>query len=141
MNSFQSTSSEQGRAFEEHVRRILIAQGFDVVEERYPHPDLGNEIDFVAVRPGDEHVHWIECKGSWRSNSNGLERVTTVKVALGVAWRLSTAADRDQARYVIATSDLPKPGSLGDGMLRDAITAGIVDAVWTVPLTFEEWRP
>ena len=138
---FQSSASHQGRAFEDHVERVLIANGYDIIERRWRHPDVDVEIDFIAAEPGHETVYWIECKGSWESNRPGLERTDTVKKLLGSAWMLNATPDRLTVEFIVITSDPPKDGSAGDLWLRYSLKENLIDAVWHLPLTFVKWNP
>ena len=135
---FQSRSSAQGEAFERHVARVLTAKGYDIVYRHWRHPEVDVEVDFVVTRQGDEGATWVEAKGSWESDRNGLVRTDTVKKAIGSAYLLSLAEDR--CPYVIVTSDPPAESSVGAEWLRKALADGTVAAVWTLPLDFEEWK-
>ena len=137
-NRFQQSSSIQGSAFEDHVVRILIAQGWTIALRNHRHYQAHVEIDIVAEHPDLGQV-WLECKGSWESNRNGLERTDSTKKAICDAWLLSLTTDRRP--YWIVTSNPPKEGTSGDLWLKTAIAEGIVAKVLLVPLAdeLEEW--
>ena len=135
-NGFQSSSSMQGTAFENHVARTLIAEGYTIVYRAWTHPEAKVEIDFVVTRQGLEDVWFVEAKGSWLSDRNGLERTDTLKKAIASAFIIG-AVD-PSPKFVIAASHLPKAGSAGDTWLRIAIDRGVIDAVWLAPMAFAQ---
>ncbi len=135
-DSFQSSATKQGAAFEDHVERVLIANGYRILHQNWTHPRVGVEIDFVVKTPDGSGYVWIEAKGSWASPSrNGLERTDTLKKALASAWLLSS--DWRAADFVIVTTNLPKPGSVGERWLEIAVDQAVVADVWLLPLGFD----
>lgn len=123
MNGFQATSSAQGRDFEECACGVLKHGGYEITERNVERH--GFEIDIIARdATGDEWM--IECKGSIRGKTPGSRRGDTVKKAVGVAAVLHRRvhASGEPYRYMLLTSHLPTPGTMGAAMLRDAIDAG-----------------
>ena len=137
-NLSQQSSSIQGRAFEDHVVRVLIAQGWTIIERNWRHHEANVEIDIVAEHPDYGQV-WFECKGSWKE-SHGLERNDSTKKAICDAWLLSLTSDRRP--YWLVTSHFPKEGLSGDLWLRTAVAEGIFAKVKLVPWAdeLEEWE-
>lgn len=118
-------ASIQGKDFEEAVVTFLRCEGWEIVDQ---HLYVGNaEIDIVAIDPTGQ-TWWIECKGSWREKTPGLLRGDTVKKAVGVAFYLSTL--EETCPYMLIASHLPRPGTLGDRMLKAAEAAGLFKKVF-----------
>lgn len=120
MSDFQASSSTQGRAFEDVVESVLTFFGWEVVGVRAT--VHGVEVDIIAIDPeGTEW--WIECKGSHRGKVPGARRGDTVKKAVGVAWFLSTVEPRRP--YMLVTSHMPNPDTVGGRLLLAAQRAGL----------------
>jgi hypothetical protein len=119
MSDFQSAASRQGRAFQETVGVLLRIEGWAIIAEDWRHPDLGAEIDYVAVHPETGEEWWIECKGSWESERPGLERTDTTKKALWNGALLALAHERRP--FMIIASHPPKDGSAGAVWLERAL--------------------
>lgn len=70
---------------------------------------------------------WIECKGSWNTNSKvpGLRRSDTAKKAVANGWHLRNSHGDDRPPYLLVTSHLPKEGSYSAHLLADAQAAGL----------------
>lgn len=119
----------QGRRWEQAVEFMLLADGYSIIET---HARVaGVEIDIIAT---DRHgeVEWIECKGSYRGTHPGLERDDTVKKLIGVAYHLWHAVHPiDRRPYVCVTSHLPRPNTLGERLVDQAIAVGALAAVRT----------
>ncbi len=114
----QAAASRQGADFERLVMTTLLIEGWQIVARRWRHPEVDVEIDFVAVDPHGVEW-WIECKGSWESTRNGLERTDTAKKAIGSAAILKMLPERQP--YMLITSHLPTLGSSGDKWMRLAV--------------------
>lgn len=111
----QAAAGRQGAEFERAVATMLKIEGWTIDAERWRHPEVDVEIDFVATDPLGE-TWWIECKGSWESPTcNGLERTDTLKKAIGSAAILRLLTHR--CRYMVITSHLPRLGTAGDKWL------------------------
>jgi Holliday junction resolvase-like predicted endonuclease len=122
--NFQAAASHQGREFEDAVVSLLKFRGWSITGRRIiVH---GVEIDITAQDP--EGIQWwIECKGSWRGKTPGSKRGDTVKKAVGVAAFLATQTER--CKYMLVTSHLPNPGTVGWRMLDAALRNGWFDEV------------
>jgi Holliday junction resolvase-like predicted endonuclease len=108
--SFQAAAGAQGRSFESAVIAQLTMAGWTVIEQHWREPSTLIEIDIIARDPTGR-IWWIECKGSWLSESgrNGCLRTDTVKKLIGAAALLTLAPHREL--YMLVTSDLPERGS------------------------------
>lgn len=116
----QSAASRQGRAFEDTVAVLLQVEGWTILDRHYKHPTALVEIDFVATDPTGQEW-WIECKGSWESKDNGLERTDTLKKAIGSASTLRLLAERDRRPYMIVTSHIPHAKRSGATWIRNVL--------------------
>lgn len=121
---FQARASQQGRAFEDAVVTLLRIQGWTIVERRAIVASV--EIDIIADDPLGRRW-WIECKGSWEGKTPGSKRGDTVKKAVGVAAYLSCQPDR--CPYMLITSHMPVPGTVGSILLETAQREGWFEEV------------
>ena len=128
----QAAAGRQGSAFEATVEVLLQVEGWSIEERKWRHDDLDIEVDLVAMSPDGERW-WIECKGSWESNRNGLERTDTMKKAIANGALLKLAVDR--RRYMVIASHPPKERSAGFRWLQLAVSAGYIDRLRVVSLT------
>lgn len=126
--SFQAAAGSQGRSFENACVAQLTMAGWTVLAQHWREPFTLIEIDIVARDP-DGRIWWIECKGSWLSESgrNGCLRTDTVKKFLANAALLSMAEHREQ--YMLVTSHLPERGTTPRKWIDLAIDAGWVDRI------------
>jgi Holliday junction resolvase-like predicted endonuclease len=126
--SFQANAGIQGRVFEDAVVAMLSATGWTILGRRWIEPSTGVEVDIVAADPTGRRW-WIECKGSWLSESgrNGCLRTDTVKKFIGSAAILAQAETR--APYLLVTSHLPTEGTRSRLWLDLATDAGYVDRI------------
>ena len=128
-DDFQRLASEQGREFEQVVAFGLRSAGWTIDAVRAV--VAGAEIDLVATDPAGAQW-WIECKGSYRGKTPGAVRGDTTKKAVAVAAYLAVVVpEADRRPYKLITSHLPRPGTLGDRMLRAAREQGWFAAVET----------
>jgi Holliday junction resolvase-like predicted endonuclease len=136
--NFQAAAGRQGRAFEDAVERQLVMTGWTIVARHRIEPTTGVEIDRVALDPSGREC-WIECKGSWESQSqrNGCNRTDTTKKLIANAALLATVAERPP--YIAVTSDRPRPGSAGARWLDIAIAQGWITSV-QVLTCFGSWE-
>jgi len=114
----QASGVRQGAAFEVTVATLLKIEGWDVTATKWRHPEFDVEVDIVATHPVTGKEWWIECKGSWEGNRQGLKRTDTLKKALfnGAMLRL----DPQRCPYMIIASHKPNLGSAGDTWLERA---------------------
>lgn len=125
-DNFQASSSAQGRAFEEAVQTIIRTGGHEILSDGFTDGLSGEQVDLL-VRTANGVDVWIECKGSWNTNSNvpGLRRSDTAKKAVANAWHLWNNHGESRPPYVLVTSHLPKDGSYSSHLLSDAQAAGL----------------
>ena len=146
----QSSSSKQGKEFEEIADAFLVRAGF-MLEGKDRSNYLGIEFDQIAWWPETSKKFLVEHKGSFQGNRPGLMRTDTVKKALLSGFLNKTY--EDPAPYFIITSHiqsydpnrvepLDEDGNLisqdwnkipsGLKMLEVAIESGALDAVWVI---------
>lgn len=113
----QAAAGRQGRMFHQSVKTTLLIEGWTILAEQWRHPEVDVEVDIVATDPAGREW-WIECKGSWESSRNGLERTDTTKKALFNGAMLAVVSD--PRPYMIITSHPPRSGSAGDVWLERA---------------------
>lgn len=118
LSNRQAAAGRQGAAFEATVELLLQIEGWTIDARRWRQPDVDVEIDLVATDP-DGVQWWIECKGSWESDRNGLARTDTLKKAIGSAYSLSRLPKRRP--YMVVASHLPKTGA-GVGWIDDLLS-------------------
>lgn len=133
----QAAGVRQGAAFETTAATLLRIEGWTITATKWRHPEFDVEVDICATDPAGVEW-WIECKGSWEGNRQGLKRTDTLKKALfnGAMLRL------DEARrpYMIICSHVPNVGTAGVTWLERA--KGIyVDAVRYLSFTDPDQQP
>lgn len=127
LSARQAAGVRQGAAFEQMVETLLRVKGWTILRTRWRHPDCDVEVDIVATEPTTGQEWWIECKGSWEGDRQGLRRTDTLKKALFNGAMLNLVDDRKP--YMIVASHPPHDGSAGHRWLERA--KGIyVDVVW-----------
>ena len=128
---YQASARRQGSQFEKAAETLLLCHGWMVVRRHWVQPDVLVEIDIVAIDPhGIEW--WIECKGSWESESgrNGLRRTDTTKKLIGTAAILRLLPPEDRRPYMVITSHLPRDGAaarwlqMAEGVFLDRLWVG-----------------
>jgi Holliday junction resolvase-like predicted endonuclease len=126
--SFQAAAGAQGRSFENACVTQLTMSGWTVIDVHWREPTTLIEVDIVARDPMGV-IWWIECKGSWLSDSgrNGCLRTDTVKKFIGSAALLSTVERREP--YMLVTSHVPEAGTTPRKWLDLAVDAGWVDRI------------
>jgi hypothetical protein len=133
IENFQARASEQGKVFEETVATLLRISGWSIVaRNQMVH---GVEVDIIATDTKGV-TWWIECKGSWHGRTPGSKRGDTVKKAIAVAWYLSLQSPR--CPYMLITSHLPNPNTVGRRMLDAAQAQGLFAEIRAVGMTTDE---
>ena len=110
---FQSSARRQGAQFERTVETLLLCNGWRITgPPHWVQPEVNIEIDITATDPAGIEW-WVECKGSWESESgrNGLKRTDTAKKALGSAAILRLLPEAERRPYMVVTSHLPRDGA------------------------------
>jgi hypothetical protein len=107
---FQTRARESGKKFEGQAADFLESQGFRLLGSRII-PEVGCEVDEVAVAPNGEQVYF-EFKGSYNRSKGkpgpGMERTDTAKKGLLTGFLLQSVGD--PIPYYILTSHLPVKG-------------------------------
>jgi len=126
--SFQAAAGAQGRSFESAVVAQLVMAGWTILGQHWRESTTLIEVDIIARDPLGQ-TWWIECKGSWLSESgrNGCLRTDTVKKFVANAALLSLAEPRES--YMLVTSHMPEKGTTPHRWIALAIDAGWVDRV------------
>lgn len=131
MSNFQRSSSEQGRAFEDAVRGVILITGSEILEDGWTDPVTKEQVDVVARTPGGI-TFWVEAKGSWKGKTKGLERTDTSKKAVANAWHFKFKHGSNRPPYILVTTNLPKPGGVGELEIKHALEDDLFTAVITV---------
>jgi site-specific DNA-methyltransferase (adenine-specific) len=123
---FQRRASQEGKKAQDLARAVLEEVGFSVVKEAYKFPRSGVQFNFLVLdQDGREFL--VDVSGAFTTVRPGLLRTDTLWKTLGRAHVLK--ALQPDARLLIVTSNLPRPGSDGDKALRAVGPANIWDAV------------
>lgn len=130
--NFQRASSEQGRQYEALCEFRLRTAKWKVLGTHMSPGDGYSLVDIVAEDPNGG-LWWIECKGSYRGNAQGMKRGDTVKKALGDAYDLAPLRWEETdspINYMIMTSHFPERTQNGYHMVWRALDRGIINRVW-----------
>lgn len=132
MVSFQRRASTEGSRAQELAEFLLRQCGFgEELRAKVKFP-VGVEANFVGVDA--QGCEWVfDVSGAFTSSRPGLERTDTLWKALGKAALLRTQfpdAERP-CRYVLLTTDVPKPRTAGHKALAAAFDDGLI---WDVLL-------
>lgn len=124
---YQQRATAEGTRAQELAELLLQHCGFlDRLEQKQKY-GIGVEANFVGT---DENgCEWIfDVSGAFSSSRPGLERTDTLWKALGKAAILHTQFDEPErlCRYVLLTTDVPKPKSLGAKALAAAQADGLI---------------
>lgn len=135
--SFQSRSTEEGKAAKAMAIDLLTEAGFTITAKDKKIPRTGVTVNLQATdRTGGEW--YFDVSGAFTSHRGGLLRTDTVWKTLGRAYALrshigdqSEPSSEKQTRIplVFLTSHLPHHNSEGDVALRQAGSAAFYDAV------------
>lgn len=128
-DDFQKRASKVGEEFHQTAKFMLKANRWEILSEKWTHPEVGVSIDFIAVSPESGVTWYIDAKGSYDGVRPGCIRTDTLYKAIAVAVCLTQASDRKPV--MLLTSHLPKSGSAGDKAL-DSIKGICIDAVWSL---------
>lgn len=127
MVDFQRRATSDGSRAQELAEFLLRQCGFgEELRQKVRFP-VGVEANFVGV--DGTGCEWVfDVSGAFSSSRPGLERTDTLWKALGKAAILrGDPAERDRPfRYVLLTTDVPKPGSAGARALREAQASGLI---------------
>jgi hypothetical protein len=115
-DSFQSRASTEGRAAQDIAQRILDGAGFTDLRRNVKFPGLGATVNFVGKDQAGASWYF-DVSGAFTSGRAGLIRTDTVWKTLGRASVLNMAGHQP---LVFLTTNLPKPGSVGEEALLAA---------------------
>ncbi|MDA8358310.1 MAG: hypothetical protein M0Z95_18930 [Actinomycetota bacterium] len=141
--NFQKRAGEEGRFAQQMAERVLAGAGFTIRERNRRLKHLGVTVNFICSDSKGGKWHF-DVSGALSSSRAGLIRTDTMWKTLGRANVLSGAGIK---RLVLITTNLPKPGSVGDTALHKA-KATFFDAIEMVSpagrerlRTYAEGRP
>ena len=124
---YQRRATVEGTRAQELAELLLKHCGFlDGLVEKRKFP-VGVEANFVGT--DEAGCEWIfDVSGAFSSSRPGLARTDTLWKALGKAAILHTEfPDKERpCRYVLLTTDVPAPGSVGAKALKAAQTNGLI---------------
>ncbi len=125
-DAFAPQAVGSGRKVHDIAADLLTRQGFDILRGPVKLRGSGVQFSFLAQgRSGEEW--WVEVAGACTTVRPGLLRAETLWKTLGRASVL-IAAEPD-ARLLVLTPHLPRPGSESDRALRTLGPAAIFDVV------------
>ncbi len=123
---FQRRATKEGKKAQDIALKILEECGFTLLQKDAKLRGAGVQYNFkVEDRAGGQW--WVDVSGAFTTVRPGLLRIDTLWKTLGRASVLK-AVDRD-ARVLILTSHLPRPGTEGDKALRAVTPDTIFDAI------------
>ena len=121
---FQARATEEGAAAQDLAERVLVGCGFSIRARRVRPQDLGPTVNFVVADP-NERDWYVDVSGAFTSERAGLIRTDTLWKALG---RASVLTLNGIAPVILMTTNLPKPGSVGDRAMRSTSGRTFLDA-------------
>ena len=130
-SDFQSSSTKQGRVFDEQCRILIEHAGFECSPRPFAVDQLGIEID-AEIKGPNGTLLWAEFKGSWLGTRPGASRTDTARKAIANAFLAWSDEENGWPPVILLTSHLPRPGSRGETMLRLALKVGALRAVVNV---------
>lgn len=115
----------EGHKAQEIAQRVLEHCGFRILQENR-RTKSGAEVDFV-VEDGQGEEWFVDVSGAFTSTRAGLRRTDTLWKSIGKAAVLRT--EFVNTPILLLTTDLPIPGSAGDGALKVTRGGLIHDAI------------
>ena len=125
-DDFQRRATQEGKKAQDIAIDLLERCGFTLLQKDAKVPRAGVQYNF-KVEDASGAEWWIDVSGAFTTVRPGLLRIDTVWKTLGRASVLK-AHDSD-ARIIVLTSHLPRPGSEGDKALRAVGPYTVFDAV------------
>ena len=123
---FQRRATQEGKKAQDIAIGLLERSGFALLQKDVKVPRAGVQYNFkVEDAAGDEW--WIDVSGAFTTVRPGLLRIDTVWKTLGRASVLK--AHDAEARILVLTAHLPRPGSEGDKALRAVGPYTVFDAI------------
>jgi hypothetical protein len=128
LEHFQARAHREGKKAQDIARQVLEDAGFTVLKEQPKLGKYGIQFNFQVTNDQAEGNQWyVDVSGAFTTVRPGLMRTDTLWKSLGRAHVLTSA--EPNARVLIVTSNLPKPGSEGDKALRAVGPRSIFDVV------------
>ncbi len=124
---FQRRASREGKKAQDLARQVLEQAGFEVIDEAYKLPKSGVHFNFRVVDGKGDREFLVDVSGAFTTARPGLLRTDTLWKTLGRAHVLKSLDE--EARLLIVTSNLPRPGSDGDKALHAVGPGNVWDAV------------
>ncbi len=124
---FQRRASREGKKAQDLARQVLEEAGFSVIDEAYKVPGSGVHFNFRVVDAAGDREFLVDVSGAFTTARPGLLRTDTLWKTLGRAHVLKSLVD--DARLLIITSNLPRPGSDGDKALHAVGPGSVWDAI------------
>jgi len=125
---FQQRATSEGTRAQELAELLLVHCGFGDRLATKRKVAFGVEANFVGT--DEAGCEWIfDVSGAFSSSRPGLERTDTLWKALGKAAIVRTrfpADDPRLTRYVLLTTDVPRPGTVGAKALAAAQQDGLI---------------
>lgn len=114
---------DEGKKVQDIAERHLTDAGFGLTHPRHP----SRVVDLSALATGTGEPLWVEVAGAFTTSKPGLQRIEAVWRLLG---RLHVVGASDpNARVLVLTPKLPKPGSPADKALRAIGPSHLFDVV------------
>jgi DNA modification methylase len=120
-------TTDGGKAAAALAAELIEAAGFTITHENRKLRGTGLTVPYIATG-ADGQVWYFDVSGAFTTSRDGMLRTDTVWKALGRAHVLVHNNPGD-ARFVLLTSDLPRPGTDGDVALRAAGPGAFFDAI------------
>jgi modification methylase len=119
-------AATDGQAVARLAEEALAAAGFTITARQHRVPKAGLAVSFLAAdREGEPW--FFDVAGPYTSNRGGLARIETVWRALGRVAALR--GRRPDVPVVVLTTQLPRPQSEGDMVLRAAGPGAVFDVI------------
>ncbi len=124
---FQRRASKEGKKAQDLAKQVLEEAGFQIVDEAYKLPRSGVHFNFRVVDANGDRDYLVDVSGAFTTARPGLLRTDTLWKTLGRAHVLKSLDE--EARLLIITSNLPRPGSDGDKALHAVGPGSVWDAI------------
>jgi site-specific DNA-methyltransferase (adenine-specific) len=124
---FQRRASREGKKAQDLARGVLERVGFKVIDEAYKLPRSGVQFNLRVVDAQGDREFLVDVSGAFTTARPGLLRTDTLWKTLGRAHVLKSL-DED-ARLLVVTSNLPRPGSDGEKALHAVGPGNVWDAI------------
>jgi DNA modification methylase len=124
--SFHLAATAEGRKIDDIAYRVLTEAGFEI-STKARLKAAGLNFTYLVTGADSTSTWFVDVVGAFTSSRPGLQRIDTLWRLLGRLHVLRTLAP--EARALVLTSNLPRPGTEGDKALRAVGTGGVFDAL------------